>query len=146
MACYSVYMSPGVCRVHLRGTGSLGYPHTPHNVPNLGSNLYRLRSSSGSKADARLSRLTRTCAPETQTEQLLELARAVILVPVSSSGSKNSRTEKHLPIAVMHHPVTYGKFGSMRAAGADGGTRQASRGGALSECGSTSSMGAVCVI
>ena len=57
---------------------------------------YRLRSSSGSKADARLSRLARTCAPETHTDHLLELARAVIMVPVSFSGSKNLRTEKHL--------------------------------------------------
>ena len=57
-----------------------------------------------SKADARLTRLTRTCIPETQTEQLHEPASAVILVSVSFSGSKNSRIPKHLstsPCAVL---------------------------------------------
>ena len=49
-----------------------------------------------SKADARLSRLSRARAPETQTEGLQQLANAVILVPISSCGSTNSRIRKHL--------------------------------------------------
>jgi len=52
--------------------------------------------SSSSTADARLSRLSHASAPETHTHQHQELANAVILVPVSSSGSKNSRIRKHL--------------------------------------------------
>ena len=49
-----------------------------------------------SKADVRLSRLSRARAPETQTEALQELASAVMLVPVSSCGSTNSTIRKHL--------------------------------------------------
>ena len=49
-----------------------------------------------SKADVRLSRLSRAHTPEAQTERLQELASAVILVPVSSCGSTNSKIWKHL--------------------------------------------------
>ena len=52
-----------------------------------------------STADVQLSRLSRARAPETQTEGLQELASAVILVPVSSCGSKNSRIRKHLSVS-----------------------------------------------
>ena len=59
-----------------------------------------------SKADARLSRLSRARAPDTQMEGLQELASAVTLVPVSSCGSTNSRIPKHLSMpscAVLLH-------------------------------------------
>jgi len=54
---------------------------------------------SSSKADVRLSRLSRARAPETQTEGLQELARAVILVPGSSYGSTKTRIRKHLSMS-----------------------------------------------
>jgi hypothetical protein len=51
-----------------------------------------------SKADARFSRLTCACAPDTQMEHLQELKSAVIMMPVSSFGSRNSKIGKHLSI------------------------------------------------
>ena len=51
---------------------------------------------SSSKEDKRLPWLSRARAPNTQTQGVQELATAVILVPVLSCSSMNSRIQKHL--------------------------------------------------